>query len=262
MFHDNRIAGKRKRRSRKTGPRLLRTHALLDYALHLSQCDNLNAFAAEYLNNSSPSDVYRWVRKHAINRSSVLAISDRLPGLLELYDLPLFTLFEDRPLGRRAIESLLAPYQTGDELSPWKFPNDEELRDEGCHVSTCSWIDSASLVSRGDIYGFMAIVGLVRWAEAVKDGQSHIFHVGNMYRAFPAVARLPWFRKHYELLQNCVTAIHRRVYTSVLLNRVDWDVIRRQIEAPVHETLRERRPRDTVSGRFVDLEDPVIWTVT
>lgn len=250
------------RTPRRTCDRYLQGGVWLDYVLHKSQM-GLNEFAETYLHHADRGGlIYRWRDGVVIpRRLSVQRIAKRLEGKvkgsIEIYEVPLYPLLRNRRLSLRTVRKLLQVYAGQHELFPWSFPNDEELRAQRRFVPTMDRDDSASLVARGDIYGFTAIVGLVREAEAVGDADRHCLLCADMYRAFPAVTRLPWFRRHVELLRRCVTGIHHRYWRSWHAFDVDWGVIYRQIEAPVHETIRELRPRDPVTLRFVDLEDPV-----
>lgn len=263
MFH---ALESKKRRPRRTSAKFLQTRVCLDYALYLSELPNLLALAEKYLNESSPRDVYRWTKKQTMQRNTVKELEKypELRGMLALYDLPLFVFLEDRPLTKRAIRTLLAPYQPQSKREldlAWRFPNDAELIDERRLLGTIIENDSATLVARGDIYGFTAIVGLARLAAVAHDHQRHLLHVHNMYRALPAVARLPWFRNHVELLRECVDKIYRDCFTTVLAGEADWAVIQRQIESPVHEPCREKRPRDPKTNRFIQIEDPFKYRI-
>lgn len=264
MFHAHEL---KQRRPRRTTAKLLQARVCLDYALFLSGLPNLLAFAERYLNESSPRDVYRWTGKQTMHRNTAKELEKRpeLKGILELFDLPLFKFLDDRELNERTIRSLLAPYQYHDDPKQldlaWRFPNDAELLDERRLIGTIVESDSATLVARGDIYGFTAIVGLARLAQATQDGRWHRFHVHNMYRALPAVARLPWFKNHVSLLRECVDKIYHGCFETVLAAEVDWAVIQRQIDAPVHEPCRELRPRDPKTNRFTEIEDPFKYRI-
>ncbi len=229
--------------------------------LHLSGL-SLNAFAAEYVDKFARSGlVYKWDSGESLaTRRSVKRIAKDFPESMDMYDMPLYPLLEDLRLSHVQIRNLMRMYKDAEgSIFPYAFPNDEELRIQRRFVPTLTREDSMSLFARGDIYGFTAIVALVREAEAVGDAEMHWVHAANMYRAIPAVCRLPWFRDTAPLLWECVETIHRRgsVPHTVLEFDVDWNVIRNQIEAPTHETIRERRPRDPVTRRFVDLADPI-----
>lgn len=252
----------RPRRAHRTDPKVLQGLVWLDHALHLADLD-LSDFAQKFLDYHSEHSglIYKWANgKTAPTATSVRRIDKKLPGSGAIYNLPLFSLLDPRPLSKKQVKKLLAIYEIPErDLYPWIFPNDEELREQNHFVHTMMRNDSYPLFSRGDIYGFTVIVGLVREAEAKGDVTSLLAHLTNMYRAFPAVARIPWFRNHVDLLRECIDAIRYRNYVASLTFDVDWTVINKQINAPVHETLRERCPRDPKTWRFLLPEDPVVY---
>lgn len=45
---------------------------------------------------------------------------------------------------------------------------------------------------------------------------------------------------------------------SAFMFDVDWPVIWRQVDDPAHEPNRLKRPRNPATGRFVDIEDPIM----
>lgn len=258
MFHGRPVDEQPKRKSPRTEAKLLRTRVCLDYALYLSERPNLHAMAKADLGLSSPLDVYRWKHNQTMYLGTAVSVYAKFPRVVDLFTSPLFAFLDDPKLNARAIRKMLAPYRDL-KSDLWRFPNDEELNDEHRWTYTYGDHNSEMLVARADIYGFMAITGLVRLAEAMADDLWHLFHTKNMYAALPAVVRLPWFKNHYDLLRRCVTKLHHRVATSARNLEVKWDVIERQIEAPVHEPCRELRPRDPITLRFVGLESPVIF---
>lgn len=256
----------RGRAPRRTEPRLLRHFVWFDHVRHLSKL-NLNGLASEYVDKFARSSlVYKWVSGEALaTRRSVERIGKDFPETLNTYNLPLFPLLENRRLSRVQIRNLLRAYRPADgSMLAYAFPNDKELLAQKRFVPIIVREDSTSLLARGDIYGFTAIVALVREAEAMGDAKKHWTHAANMYRAIPAVCRLLWFRGTTPLLRECVETIHRRgsVPYPMLEFDVDWGVIHDQIKAPVHETIREKRPRDPITDRFVDLSDPIKYRAT
>jgi hypothetical protein len=81
--------------------------------------------------------------------------------------------------------------------------------------------------------------------------------VAGMGRNPQAVARIPWFHKNYDILHQCVNKIYARVKTTVMIFGVDWNVIERQINAPVHEIIHDRRPFDPKTKTFSEYENPI-----
>lgn len=249
-------------RSHRSEPKVLQGLVWLDHVLLLTGLD-LSDFARKFLDHHSERSglIYKWAKGTATpGKSSVRRINKKLPGSSAIYHLPLFSLLDPRPLSKKRVKKLLATYEIPERhLFPWVFPNDEELREQNHFIHTMIRDDSHALFSRGDIYGYTVIVGLVREAEAKGDVNSVMRHLPYMYRAFPAVARIPWFRNHINLLRKCVDQISYRNYVVNLTFDVNWPAINKQINAPVHETIREKCPRDPKTSRFILPEDPVVY---
>lgn len=253
-----RLTGKKSPRT--SDPKALRTQVCLTYALHRTGL-NLNALANQFLTHHEDRSglIYKWNQGQVISRKSAMRLGKGIPGLVELYDVALYELLEDRPLTIGQVRRLLKQYEgTRGSLIPWVFPNDDVLKAQRRYLPPYIREDTSRLVMRGDIYGFTAIVGLVREAEAQGCTETHLLYCADMYRALPGLGRLPWFHQHFDLLRRCIESIHARRPLSFMLLKPDWDIIRRQIEAPVHEPIRERRPRDPNTGRFAELEDPFV----
>ncbi len=245
---------------RVTKAKELRTRVSLAYALHETGL-GLNAFAKKYLSHHEGRSglVYKWIQGRSLTNRSVMRLDSRIPGIAGVHGLPLYELLEDRPISLARVKRLLDVYRgRSSSFIPWIFPNDDELKVQGRYVPVSVRQDSSRLFMRGDIYGFTAIVGLVREAEAKGNSEEHLLYCADMYRALPAVARIPWIAPHLDLLSACVQDVHARSLFSLMMLGVNWDIIRRQVEAPVHETMRERRPKHPLTGRFIDLEDPVV----
>ncbi len=253
------IEGEKLTKTRKRPENILRGILWFSHALHITGL-TAHAFSNRYsrTRDSSSGLVYKWAKGSSVpTRHTVEKIEAQLPGSIDPFNLPLFELLEDKPLDLHVIKRLLKPYRAGNS---WGFPDDAERRKIGRYVYIADEKDSPALMSRGDIYGFTAIVGLLRMAEAERDLQDQLYFCGYMYRALPAVARLPWVYPHRERLFECVNAIFNRFLVCRACLGVDWDVINRQIEADVHETIREKRPKDPKTVRFQDLEEPIFTT--
>jgi hypothetical protein len=88
------------------------------------------------------------------------------------------------------------------------------------------------------------------------DTGAHIHRVADLYRAFAAVAQIPWFRPYLLLLRWCVQTIHFRNPISFFWWRVNWSVIYSQIRTPTFETARLRWSQDPQTGRLVEPRHP------
>jgi len=174
-----------------------------------------------------------------------------------VYSHPVFDLLRDRPIGRRRIGTLLKRYQNSTQKIPlWCFGDESKRIPKLRFIPILSRHDTSALWQRGDLDGFTVILGLVREAEAIAATDAHIHRVADLYRAFPAVARIPWFRPFTPLLRRCVERIHLRNLISHFWWRIDWNVIDAQIRSRHHETARLRWTRDRRTGRFVEPKNP------
>jgi hypothetical protein len=220
-------------------------------------------FGRNYVDAETASGlVFRWVSGEiSPSPRKVRAIGEAgLPETVWIYFLELFQLLRPRVLEVAAVRKLQRRYLVRrDHNTYWVFPNDQRLREQGLFRHILEYDDAQGLMERGDLYAFTALVSLVREAEARGDAARHTRCCAWMYRSLPAVGRLPWVRPHFDLLSRCVDHLARRSEFTRERFKVDWTVIERQMSAKTHETVRERRPRDPRTLRYVDLEDPIVY---
>lgn len=240
---------------------VLRGRAWLDYAMERSEL-SLELFAKKFIyrDRSRSNLIQRWLTRTSVpSRRSAMAIDKMVPGTLEIFDSLLFRFLEDRAMSACAIVKLLAPYKAPSGSGyEWSFPNDEELRAKQHWVPIALEFDTGGLARRGDIWGFIAILGLVRLAEARGEAVLHCEACMDMYRALPAMLKLPWLRAHVDLLKECLDQITHRELFSTMMFDVDWDVIRRQAADPSYDPILERRPPELIDKEFAGIEDPVL----
>ncbi len=238
----------------------LQANCWLQYSM--LQCESMTAFEAALYNCRVNSRLLEKWKKglHHPTRASALRIEEVAPGGLELYDLPLWRLLENEPIGLKEIDRLMAPFRTPARYwwSHYSFPNDEELQRTHRYGGVTVADDIDGLFQRGDIYGFTAIVAAVRRSE-VRGDPTHGEACAFMYRALPSLYKLPWFSSQRVLLEACVNALRARVWMSLMKFDVDWDVINRQATDSGFEPKRELRRRDPFMGRFIPLEDPIMY---
>ena len=215
-----------------------------------------NTLASKWHNREvSPSD--RWVKKMA----------EEVPGSRRLYDLPLWQLLEDKELSIARINSLMSDYCVGEKILPYRFPDDDLTTTDRKPVVVYR-NDSHGLFERGDIYGFMAIVALVREAEVLanktkaaersEENLDHEYHMSNLYRALPALGKFDWLNPDFGLLCQVVRSLHNRVdYTSKHLG-IDWDIVDGQRRCRYFKPYRNARAMDLLTRRFQEIADPVI----
>ncbi|WP_081126290.1 hypothetical protein [Metallibacterium scheffleri] len=168
-------------------------------------------------------------------------------------------LLEDRPFTVQELRKLFAPYrETRVPLIVWRFPNDEELRERRHWVPTLHEKDTSSLVRRGDIWGFIAAVWVARMCEAQGELDYHFTACMDVYRAAPAALKESWLAPHVDQLFKLLETVRYREISTFIMFDVDLDIIKRQASDPNHEPIREYRPRDPLTHRFVEIEDPVL----
>lgn len=206
--------------------------------------------------------VYRWARgRTALSAKSARLLDTVAPGASAVYDHPVFALLREDPPPLAKIEELLSRWRNPRGPLPYWWFDDFPLRDPQRFVPTILRDDTQALFRRGDLDGFTVILGLVREAEIRENSHDHIRFMQDCYRALPAVLRLPWFRPHIEMIQFCLIRIHTHDWLSLCAFGVNQDVIKRQVEAEVHETIRERCPRNPRTGAFIVPEDPIFSTL-
>ncbi|WP_081130081.1 hypothetical protein [Metallibacterium scheffleri] len=207
---------------------------------------------------SSLADKWR-TGKALPTRLSAQRIERLLSGTLAVFDSPLFPLLEDRPFTVQELRKLFAPYrETRVPLIVWRFPNDEELRERRHWVPTLHEKDTSSLVRRGDIWGFIAAVWVARMCEAQGELDYHFTACMDVYRAAPAALKESWLAPHVDQLFKLLETVRYREISTFIMFDVDLDIIKRQASDPNHEPIREYRPRDPLTHRFVEIEDPVL----
>ncbi len=242
----------------------LRTRACLDYAYAKSKCSSWLEFDKTYVaRGRTRSNLGEKWRKGSAEptRYSVAKIDERLPGTLAVFESPLWLLLENHPFSKFEINGVMCEYRP-DEASglpfSWLFPGDEERWKQRRCAPTLSINDTDGLVRRGDIWGFVALLWTVRYAEADGDQLLHHMAAENMYRAMPMAIREPWLSGYVDELIDLTETIRARYLYSFYLFDVDFDVIKRQASDPTYEPVRELRRRDPVTGCFETVEDPVL----
>lgn len=247
---------------KKLDKRVFWTQCWLDYSYLRSQVPSQAAFGRLLMTPDDfepPRIVRDWrAGRHAAHPQSVLDVDKRLPERTSwLYFLPIVQLLTPRKWTAPYVRGLLAPYwvkMPNGELT-WKFPNDPELADGNRLTYIRAWDDTIRLRERGDICGFMAILGLVRLAEARNDFNRHTEYARDMYRAIPAIAREPWLQPRIDVLLEFIERIMCRMLLSSVSFRVKWDVMREQILAPNYQPNPQRRTVDPETGRVNIPED-------
>ncbi len=247
------------RKPPKYGPHdHLQTSCCMQFAIHA--CGSETELSKKFYGEKDASGlVSKWLHgTHVLSRNSAENLEECAPGVLALYDLPLWALLENRPMGLKEIDRLTAPFRVASKWLFWSFPNDDELIATHRYGGVMVRDDVDGLFQRGDVYGFTAIVAAVRASESEGD-PDHSLACAFMYRALPSIYKLPWIVSQRKQLESCLKALRGRVWMSYMNFDIDWDVIDRQTADPLFEPKRELRKREPITRRFQTLEDPILY---
>lgn len=222
-------------------------------------------FGAKYVykNRSDSKIMDKWLTgKAAMYRLSAASLNKQIEGITAFFDLPLFELLADEPISERRINSLLKQYRAtkleGAPIVYWKLPNYYERLSDKTLIPVVLQFDTHGLFTYNDIYSFTALVGVVRIAEARGDADLHLSAFKDLVRSLPSVLRLPWIARHADMLFELIERLKARMFFTLIMFDIDMDIIWKQANDPNHQPVRVRRPRDPITLRFVDLEDPVL----
>lgn len=243
-----------RRASRSPRWKRLRGQIWIGHAIYRSGLTEAE-FASRYLrkpNGRQTNALHRWLSgKSHPERVSAVKLEADLPGTLEVFDWPCFPLLDSAELSEAKIARLMAhiPQLKNPGMVVFKFQD----------ALPTAWLgDSSVAVARGDIWGLTLAVWAARLAEAGRDEHAHLEHCKNMYRALPKVLQTPWIAKALPSLKECLADVQRGFHYSKAMFDVDWSVIARQAADPMFEPCREWRPKDPATGRFLDIEDPIL----
>ncbi len=208
---------------------------------------------------SEPSgQVYKWVNAdNCVTKSKAKKVEKMIPASMEVFNLPLFELLKNVPIKKFLLNQIMSDYiDDSNELYFWRLPEKYKGEADGHLIPIILPDNLDMLYQRGGVFSFIAILYLVRRAEAEGDGHLHLEAIKHAYKSFPSLARHQDFIGHWKDILKAFQLIHLRVTTSALLVQPDIDIIKRQIESEHFITLRELRPRHPVTHRFEDNETP------
>jgi hypothetical protein len=210
-------------------------------------------------NDMEPSgQVLKWLKgRNSVTRLKVNSVAKLLPDSNQVYLLPLFYLLENKPISKNQLQR----YMTGhinkdDQLFFWKLPDTYNGMPDGLPIQVIFENNLDMLYQRGGIFGFIAIMYVMRKAEAERDADLHLEAVKFAYKSFPSFARHPHFKKRWREILSALIGVHSRVTTSILQVLPDDKELETQINTKVFTTYREHRPRHHITGRFIDNNDP------
>lgn len=244
--------------------RKLRGRVTLSFAVMSSGMDE-RAFAREHVyrgrTDSRLFDKWR-SDETALSRISAEGLDRSLPGTADLFSLPLFELLSAEPLGVRRIRQLLKPYRapsTNSTFGPhWRLLRKSGNERLASFIYAWSEEDTHSLFESNSLDGFIIILGIVRMSEAGGNEVKHRLAIQDLFRSLPVVLKLPWFRVHAELLIKLIDTLRSRFWSSVQMFDVDMEVIWGQADDPDHQPRLELRPTDPLTGRVIDIQDPIL----
>lgn len=185
----------------RTPARILATRLWWRHALHVTKDPSHEAFLQRFSSYTllasgyglEPRSLMAWERgRCCVSEGTVRRVENRVPGTKHVFLLG--CLLEPKrhlsaPEARRLISDYTCVNSSGAIL--WRFPDD--VKRNVCGDLPLAWNDSELLAQRGDVFGLLAILALLR--EAMAAWSSHDDaqrHVKNLYRALPSVLRLPW----------------------------------------------------------------------
>jgi hypothetical protein len=244
--------------------RAFRARVVLGYAQNIAKMGVSElAMQAIYKDRDHSGLHEKWLAGNvALSRASAAKLDSLAPGTLELFDLPLFPLLSDIPVREADVFDLLSKYRRAGvglgDLMPWKFPDERQRLERRDFSPVMSVTDTDNLFLYGTPHSFSVLLGVVRVAEWRRDIELHVRASQDLYRALPFILRAPWFKESREDFLALLHQLRSRVLLSARLFDVDWDVVSRQESDLAISLCRWKRPRCPDTGRFVDLEDPIL----
>lgn len=210
--------------------------------------------------SESSGIVLKWLRGvHYATQVSVDQVAKLYPGSSHIYDLPIFQLLKNKPISKSALKKSVASYLPDSGLQMWSFPLTQNGEDDGWPAPTTHIFDPETLFQRGDIYGFMGLLYLVRKAEIENDHFGHLESIKYAYRALPGLCRYKYFRRRWKEFYEALIGIQCRMPASSMMLMPKRDIIQKQVEAKYHMTLECLRPRDPATFNSpIELELPFL----
>lgn len=249
---------KTKPRISRSLPRKLQTKIWLDcifreHGLGQTELETIITKGAE-----PTRQVYKWLRgDNCVTKAKVMQVDKNIPGSQEVFNLPLFDLLKNVAIRKAELDRIVSDYiDSSNELLFWRLPESYKGKTDGSPIPIIHPDNLDMLYQRGGIFSFIAILYLVRRAEAEGDTYLHLEAVKHAYKSFPSIARHQDFISHWQDLFRAFRLIHLRVTTTFLLVQPDIGVIKQQIESENFITLRELRPRHPITHRFIDNDPP------
>lgn len=200
------------------------------------------------------------------SRASALAIERQVPKTFWLFELPLFSLLEDRALPQAELRKITKPWLSESKKAAakvpaapldglpgpaWVLPPDAD----GCtfYFST----DYESLAYRGDLWGLAALVALMRRSELNQEYELHALASAFSYRMLPSLLRISWCEPYVRDIFDALVVLQKRVHFSAGKFRADWFTIQSLARRKNYEPAPRKRPRD-IHEKPTAYPDPII----
>lgn len=237
---------------------ILRTQIWLKALLHRFHINRYQLQENVYDSTGKNSGiVWKWWNEdYPANLKSVEFVAEKYKKSDEIFKLPLFELLTDKKLTLKQLKTIIDPYLLSENFPMWNFPSTGPNCNNEPFLLNTHEGDSDTLFQRGDIYGFIGILYLVRKAEIKNDVDTHAIHLRYAYKAFPALCRYHHFKHARDELLTALVRIHRRMRSSLYTIAPDFNTLERQILAKELITLRVRRPRHPINRAFIELKAP------
>jgi hypothetical protein len=225
----------------RTAARILGTRLWYRHALYVSGAVRRAEFTRKFERFASPETGYGLNPRlqcdwEAGKRSVSNVIVRRVEGLVGGTEdvLAIARLLKPKPMSApaagRTVENLYVAQPDGRRL--WILPHIGAFETASGGATSYSWDDSASLASRGDFPGMLAILALLRESVARADFHRIARHAQDLYAILPSVARLGWVRPDVDLLLQCIEDMMVGIRWIPARITIDWDAFRAQMSNP------------------------------
>ena len=231
-----------------------------------------------------------------VKENTVYRIAKKLTGSEHIYNIPLWRLLDHGAKSKSKLNRLIEPYTwDGPFGSTWTLPNDinklgsDNLTPRGSPwfsvdeeklkklVGYHAWLfpswsrrfenvvlppvlvkdDAKGLYERGDVFGFMGNLALVKQAEIESDFDDLYFNLLYLYSSLPALGRIGIFNDVWEDILKIIIEIQCHYLAITGLLWPNQKMMKRQVQSQEHITQRALRRRDTKTRRFKELPLPV-----
>lgn len=179
-----------------------------------------------------PRLVRAWASgRRSVSRGMIQRVESEVPGTSHVFTI--VPLLHPRRMSALAVRRLMAEHAVTahDGRLFWRFP-----RERSSDVPLPLWDDSEALVDRGDFFGLLGLLALIREALARFDPHTLNICTHRLYRILPVVLRCPWVRPDVDLLLTCIETMLAEVRSFPVRVAVNWDTFRTAINSPNRNT--------------------------